>query len=78
MKGLTILMKCHKKTHFNQTSHLKNILELYLFLMYFGRVARSSVKSTWLKSDLDFTKPEVKYLVHPVCTKQVHHWFSKP
>ena len=25
-----------------------------------------------------FTKPEVKYLVHLICTKQVHHWFTKP
>ena len=40
-----------------------HILSVYIFMFCFKVIS---------------TKLEVKYLVHPVCTKQVHYWFSKP
>ena len=43
-----------------------------------GRLLKAVLNLPGLNLTSRFTKPEVKYLVHPVCTKQVHHWFSKP
>ena len=59
---------------------------MVLFYLLTG-TGRLNIKGGLLKAVLNlpglnltsrFTKPEVKYLVHLVCTKQVHHWFSKP
>ena len=43
-----------------------------------GRLLKAVLNLPGLNLTSRFTKPEVKYLTHPVCTKQVHHWFSKP
>ena len=44
----------------------------------FDRLLKAVLNLPGLNLTSRFTKPEVKYLVHPVCTKQVHHWFNKP
>ena len=43
-----------------------------------GQLLKAVLNLPGLNLASRFTKPEVKYLVHPVCTKQVHHWFNKP
>ena len=45
---------------------------------YMGRLLKAVLNLPSLNLTSRFTKPEVNYLVHPVCTKQVHHWFSNP
>ena len=58
----------HSGTHTNsmRNSHLR------------GRLLKAVLNLPGLNLTLRFTKPEVKYLIHPVCTKPVHHWFNKP
>ena len=41
-----------------------------------GRLLKAVLNLPGLNLTSRFAKPEVKYLVHLVCTKQVHHWFS--
>ena len=47
-------------------------------LKLLGSVAQSIVNLPGVNLTSRFAKLGVKYLEHPVCTKQVHHWFYKP
>ena len=49
-----------------------------LHLKLLGSVAQSIVNLPGVNLTSRFAKLGVKYLEHPVCTKQVHHWFYKP
>ena len=58
-----------------------NIFSIYIYeskVNIQGGLLEAVLNLPGLNLTSRFTKPEVKYLVHLLCTKQVHHWFSKP